>query len=49
MNVLILSALLIVAAPEVTVSIFGRDLLGNAEDLSAWLWDLLRTLSERWR
>jgi hypothetical protein len=49
MNVLVLSALLIVAAPEITVSIFGRDLLGNAEDLSAWLWDLLRRLSERWR
>ena len=49
MNVLVLSALLIVAAPEVTVSVFGHDLLGNAEDLSAWLWDLLRKLAERWQ
>ena len=49
MNVLVLSALLIVAAPEVTVSVFGRELLGNAEDLSAWLWELLRKLAEHWR
>jgi hypothetical protein len=49
MNVLVLSALLIVAAPEVAVSAFGRELLANAEDLSAWLWELLRKLAERWR
>ena len=49
MNVLVLSALLIVAAPEVTVSAFGHELLANAEDLSAWLWGLLRKLAKHWR
>ena len=48
MNLLVLSALLIVAAPEVTVSRFAHDLLANAEDLSAWLWKLLLPLAERW-
>ena len=47
MNVLVLSALLIVAAPEVAVSAFGPELLANAEDLSAWLWELMRRLAER--
>ena len=49
MNLLVLSGLLIVAAPEVTIAAFGRDLLENAEDLSAWLWKLMGRIAEHWR
>jgi hypothetical protein len=47
MNLLVLSALLIVAAPEVTVSRFAHDLLANTEDFSAWTCALLRRLGEQ--
>jgi hypothetical protein len=49
MNLLVLSALLIVAAPEMTVSRFTHDLLANTEELSAWLWKLLRHFAGIWR
>ncbi len=38
MNVLLLSALLIIAAPEISWAAFGDDLLRNVEDFSAWAW-----------
>lgn len=41
-NLAILSAFLIIAAPEVSLERFGKDLLENTENLSAFLWDLLR-------
>ena len=41
MNLLLLLALLIIAAPEVTLAAFARELLGNTEYFSAWLWTLL--------
>ena len=41
MNVLLLLALLIIAAPEVTLRAFARELLRNTEHFSAWLWMLL--------
>ena len=41
MNVLLLLALLIIAAPEVTLGAFARALLTNTEELSVWLWALL--------
>jgi hypothetical protein len=40
MNLLVLTALLIFAAPEVTFVAFGRDLMVNMEELSAALWHL---------
>ena len=36
MNVLLLSALLIIAAPEISWAAFGRDVLRNAEEFSFW-------------
>lgn len=51
MNLLLLSALLIFAAPEVTFRGFGRDLLHHAEDFSAAVWSglvlILRNLRPR--
>ncbi len=44
MNLLLLTALLIFAAPEVTISYFLKDLLHNTEDLSAYLWSYIRPL-----
>ena len=41
MNLLLLLALLIIAAPEVTLRAFARELLRNTEHFSAWLWSLM--------
>jgi hypothetical protein len=41
MNVLILAVFLIVAAPEISFSSFGRELLHHAEDFSAAVWGLV--------
>lgn len=41
-NLAVLSAFLIIAAPEVTVAAFGADLLENTENLAEVLWSLLR-------
>lgn len=38
MNILLLLALLILAAPEVTLTAFARELLRNTEEMSVWLW-----------
>jgi hypothetical protein len=44
MNLLLLLALLIIAAPEVTLAAFVRELLAHAEEMSVWLWSGLRWL-----
>ncbi len=44
MNLLLLSGLLLFAAPEVTFRGFGKELLTNTEDLAAFLWQYLRPL-----
>jgi hypothetical protein len=44
MNLLLLSALLIFAAPEVTFNAFGWILLEHMENLAAFLWENLRPL-----
>ena len=41
MNILLLLALLIIAAPEVTLSAFVRELLRHTEAMSVWLWAVL--------
>ncbi|MEA3188038.1 MAG: hypothetical protein QOD99_1868 [Chthoniobacter sp.] len=38
MNLLVLTALLIVASPHVTLGAFCRELLHNAESFSSWVW-----------
>ncbi len=38
MNLLLLLGLLIIAAPEVTLGAFARELLENTEEMSAWAW-----------
>ncbi|MDB6155700.1 MAG: hypothetical protein JWL90_4153 [Chthoniobacteraceae bacterium] len=44
MNLLLLGALLIFAAPEVTFHAFGREWLENTENFAAFLWPYLRQL-----
>ena len=44
MNLLLLLALLIIAAPEVTLRAFARELLRNTEHFSVWLWSLLMSV-----
>jgi hypothetical protein len=39
MNLLVLTVLLIIAAPQVTFASFAHQLLENAESLSAWVWE----------
>jgi hypothetical protein len=41
-NLALLSAFLILAAPEVTLAGFSQDLLTRAEDLSEFLWSIFR-------
>lgn len=41
MNLLVLSVMLIVASPQATFLGFGRELLENTENFSAWAWALL--------
>ncbi len=41
MNLLLLLALLIIAAPEITLVAFARELLGNTEELCVRLWGAL--------
>ena len=41
-NLIVLTVLLIIASPRVTCFAFGRELLGNAVDFSAWLCGLAR-------
>lgn len=38
MNILLLLALLIIAAPEVTLSAFALEFFRNAEEMSVWMW-----------
>lgn len=45
MNVLLLSALLIVASPQITFASFGADLLTNIGNFSRWLVDLFERFS----
>ncbi len=47
MNLFVLTALLIFAAPEVTFVGFGHDLLVNTEELSAAVWRLFGGVSHR--
>ena len=47
MNLLLLLALLLIAAPEVKLSTFTHALLLNVETMSGWLWELLVRLFER--
>lgn len=47
MNVFLLLALVIIAAPEVTLGAFARALLTNTEEFSGWLWMLLNQAFSR--
>jgi hypothetical protein len=38
MNMLVLTGLLLLAAPEITLLGFGESLLRNTEDFAAWIW-----------
>ena len=43
-NLLVLALFLIIAAPEITFTSYGRELLGNVEDFSAAAWGAIRAL-----
>lgn len=47
-NLIILAALLIIAAPEITLDSFGLDLLENAEDFSATVWTTFSKVFRLW-
>lgn len=50
MNLLILSVMLIIASPHVSFLAFGRELLANTENFSAWAWESLQRLGvSRWK
>jgi hypothetical protein len=42
MNLLLLSAMLILASPQITFASFGSDLLANIASFAQWLVDLTR-------
>jgi hypothetical protein len=42
MNLLLLSVMLILAAPQITFAAFGADLLTNLGNFARWLVDLVR-------
>ena len=46
-NLLVLAVLLIIAAPEITFTSFGRELLENVEDFSAAAWGAIRPLVQQ--
>jgi hypothetical protein len=47
MNLLLLSAMLILAAPQITFAGFGADLLTNLSNFSNWLFDLFQEFARR--
>ena len=47
MNLLVLSVMLVVAAPQISFLNFAQELLANTEDFSAWAWALLIRLRAR--
>jgi hypothetical protein len=41
MNLLLLSALLVIASPQITFASFGADLVANLRSFSEWVGELL--------